>query len=115
PNISRITLYQSPALFSRHRRRSQDTQRPAPDHNLRPTTRRAPALNPRRLRPHPPRSVWHRDEEQITPMTLICDVVAPDLRIMTATAQARENDLQKLREMVKDIDFCMLTTVDEDG
>ncbi len=25
------------------------------------------------------------------------------------------DDLQKLREMVKDIDFCMLTTVDEDG
>ena len=34
---------------------------------------------------------------------------------MSATAQARENDLQKLREMIKDIDFCMLTTVDEDG
>jgi len=34
---------------------------------------------------------------------------------MTATAQARDNDLQKLRDMVKDIDFCMLTTVDEDG
>jgi general stress protein 26 len=27
----------------------------------------------------------------------------------------RENDLQKLREMIKDIDFCMMTTVDEDG
>jgi general stress protein 26 len=25
------------------------------------------------------------------------------------------DDLQKLREMVKDIDFCMLTTVDEEG
>jgi len=34
---------------------------------------------------------------------------------MTATAQARENDLQKLREMIKDIDFCMMTTIDEDG
>ncbi|HJS24261.1 MAG TPA: pyridoxamine 5'-phosphate oxidase family protein [Pyrinomonadaceae bacterium] len=34
---------------------------------------------------------------------------------MTATAHARDNDLQKLREMIKDIDFCMLTTVDEDG
>src|SRR5688500_17077739 len=54
--------------------------------------------------------------------TWICDVVAPDSGLfhcevvsMTATAQARENDLQKLREMIKDIDFCMLTTVDEDG
>ena len=26
-----------------------------------------------------------------------------------------QNDLEKLREMVKDIDFCMLTTVDENG
>ncbi len=26
-----------------------------------------------------------------------------------------ENDLAKLREMVKDIDFCMLTTIDENG
>lgn len=34
---------------------------------------------------------------------------------MTATAQARENDLQKLREMIKDIDFCMMTTIDENG
>jgi general stress protein 26 len=32
-----------------------------------------------------------------------------------ATPQRREDDLQKLREMVKDIDFCMLTTVDEKG
>lgn len=31
------------------------------------------------------------------------------------TAQAREDDLQKVRELVKDIDFCMLTTVDESG
>jgi len=31
------------------------------------------------------------------------------------TAQAREDDLQKVRELVKDIDFCMLTTVDENG
>lgn len=30
-----------------------------------------------------------------------------------ATPQRREDDLQKLREMVKEIDFCMLTTVDE--
>lgn len=29
--------------------------------------------------------------------------------------EKRENDLQRLREMVKDIDFCMLTTVDENG
>jgi len=34
---------------------------------------------------------------------------------MTAPTQTRENDLEKLREMVKDIDFCMLTTVDEGG
>lgn len=27
----------------------------------------------------------------------------------------RENDLKKLRELIKDIDFCMLTTVDESG
>jgi len=31
------------------------------------------------------------------------------------TPQRREDDLQKLRELVKDIDFCMLTTVDETG
>ena len=34
---------------------------------------------------------------------------------MTAPTQTRENDLEKLREMVKDIDFCMMTTVDESG
>jgi len=34
---------------------------------------------------------------------------------MTAPTQTRENDLEKLRELVKDIDFCMLTTVDESG
>lgn len=34
---------------------------------------------------------------------------------MTAAAQTREDDLQKLRDMVKDIDFCMLTTVAENG
>jgi len=34
---------------------------------------------------------------------------------MTAPTQTRENDLEKLREMIKDIDFCMLTTVDENG
>ena len=31
------------------------------------------------------------------------------------TPQRREDDLQKLRELVKDIDFCMLTTVAENG
>ena len=34
---------------------------------------------------------------------------------MTAPKHTRENDLQKLREMVKDIDFCMMTTIDEGG
>ena len=34
---------------------------------------------------------------------------------MGAATQRREDDLQKLRELVKDIDFCMLTTVDEAG
>jgi general stress protein 26 len=34
---------------------------------------------------------------------------------MGAATQTREDDLQKLRELVKDIDFCMLTTVDEGG
>lgn len=33
---------------------------------------------------------------------------------MTAP-QTKTEDLQKLREMVKDIDFCMLTTIDESG
>ena len=32
-----------------------------------------------------------------------------------ATPQRRVDDLQKLRELVKDIDFCMLTTVDKTG
>jgi general stress protein 26 len=32
-----------------------------------------------------------------------------------ATPQRRADDLQKLRELVKDIDFCMLTTLDETG
>jgi general stress protein 26 len=32
-----------------------------------------------------------------------------------ATPQRRHDNLQKLREIVKDIDFCMLTTIDEDG
>jgi len=31
------------------------------------------------------------------------------------TPQSREDDLQKLRELVNDIDFCMLTTVAENG
>lgn len=34
---------------------------------------------------------------------------------MSAPRQTREGDLEKLREMVKDIDFCMLSTVDEEG
>ena len=29
--------------------------------------------------------------------------------------QRRSEDLQKIRDLVKNIDFCMLTTVDEDG
>ena len=33
---------------------------------------------------------------------------------MTET-HSREQALQKLRELVKDIDFCMLTTIDENG
>ena len=32
-----------------------------------------------------------------------------------ATPQRRVDDLQKLRELVKDIDFCMLTTLDDTG
>lgn len=32
-----------------------------------------------------------------------------------SAVQRREDNLQKLRDMVKDIDFCMLTTVDESG
>lgn len=32
-----------------------------------------------------------------------------------ANTQARSGDLQKLREMIKDIDFCMLTTIDDKG
>src|SRR5215216_5493223 len=35
--------------------------------------------------------------------------------IMTAPTQTRENALEKLRELVEDIDFCMMTTVDESG
>jgi general stress protein 26 len=34
---------------------------------------------------------------------------------MSTPKQTRESDLEKLRELVKDIDFCMLTTVDESG
>jgi general stress protein 26 len=33
---------------------------------------------------------------------------------MSATS-TREEGLQRVREMVKDIDFCMLTTIDEEG
>lgn len=29
--------------------------------------------------------------------------------------QTRTDDLEKLRDMIKDIDFCMLTTIDEQG
>ncbi|HEV7745896.1 MAG TPA: hypothetical protein VGO56_12935 [Pyrinomonadaceae bacterium] len=29
--------------------------------------------------------------------------------------QTQTDELEKLREMVKDIDFCMLTTLDENG
>jgi general stress protein 26 len=32
-----------------------------------------------------------------------------------AATQTRKDDLEKLRELVKDIDFCMLTTVDVNG
>ena len=34
---------------------------------------------------------------------------------MGAATQRQEDDLEKLRDLIKDIDFCMLTTVDEDG
>ena len=34
---------------------------------------------------------------------------------MTAPKQTRDNDLEKLRDLIKEIDFCMLTTVDERG
>ena len=34
---------------------------------------------------------------------------------MSATALVPTEDLQKLRDMIKDIDFCMLTTIDERG
>jgi len=34
---------------------------------------------------------------------------------MATATKTREDDLGKLREMVKNIDFCMLTTVDENG
>ena len=34
---------------------------------------------------------------------------------MAAATQRRDENLDKLRELVKDIDFCMLTTVDEGG
>jgi len=32
-----------------------------------------------------------------------------------AATTTQAADLQQLRDMVKDIDFCMLTTIDEDG
>lgn len=32
-----------------------------------------------------------------------------------SAVQTQEDNLQKLRELVKDIDFCMLTTVDQNG
>ena len=31
------------------------------------------------------------------------------------TAQTQTDNLEKLRDMIKDIDFCMLTTIDENG
>ena len=34
---------------------------------------------------------------------------------MSAATQQTDGDLEKLRELVKDIDFCMLTTIDESG
>lgn len=34
---------------------------------------------------------------------------------MSATTLVPTQDLEKLREMIKDIDFCMLTTIDERG
>jgi general stress protein 26 len=34
---------------------------------------------------------------------------------MTTPKQTRETDLEKLRHLIKEIDFCMLTTVDESG
>jgi general stress protein 26 len=34
---------------------------------------------------------------------------------MATATKRQEDDLEKLRELVKDIDFCMLTTVDESG
>ena len=34
---------------------------------------------------------------------------------MSAATQRPDGDLEKLRELVKDIDFCMLTTIDESG
>ena len=32
-----------------------------------------------------------------------------------ARTQTQSDDLEKLREMIKDIDFCMLTTIDDQG
>ena len=34
---------------------------------------------------------------------------------MATPKKTRENDLEKLRDLIKEIDFCMLTTVDESG
>lgn len=34
---------------------------------------------------------------------------------MSTPTRTRENDLEKLRDLIKEIDFCMLTTVDENG
>lgn len=34
---------------------------------------------------------------------------------MTAATTTKTDDLQKLKDLVKDIDFCMFTTVDENG
>jgi general stress protein 26 len=36
-------------------------------------------------------------------------------RELNDSTQTQAGDLEKLREMIKDIDFCMLTTLDENG
>jgi general stress protein 26 len=46
-------------------------------------------------------------------VTIIREEVWPEWAIMTDTTHS--DSLEKLREMIKDIDFCMLTTIDEEG